>query len=175
MGAVSMGIRITANAEDALSASSIYAKSWKASYRGMLSDALLDGIPLDFWVPAFTGNFSSHRFETAIIRENGLDIGAGGYGLSRDYEEADVGEITSIYFLPEAWGKGGAKQLLDFMIHELCAMQCRKVHLWTIQENARAQRFYEKCGFKKTGNEKVISFKGEEVTDIEYARTLEGC
>jgi len=170
-----MEIRIAANAEDALSASSIYAKSWKAGYRGMLSDALLDGIPLDFWVPAFTENFTSHRFEIAIICQNGLDIGAGGYGLSRDYEEADVGEITSIYFLPEAWGKSGAKQLFDFMIHELSAMQCGKVHLWTIKENARAQRFYEKCGFQKTGNEKGISFKGEEVTDIEYERMLDGC
>ena len=166
-------IRIATTTEDAISASNIYAKSWKSCYRGILSDELLDSIPLDFWVSAFTGNFSSHRFEIAIMNESGFDIGAGGYGMSRDYEEKDVGEITSIYLQPEAWGKGYAKQLFDFMVKELRSMKCRKIHLWVIKENIRAQRFYEKCGFEKTGKEKQISFKGEKVTDIEYARIFD--
>ena len=168
-----MGIRIATNVEDANSASSIYAESWKAGYRGMLSDELLDTIPLDFWVPAFTDNFSSHRFEIAIMDESHVDIGAGGYGMSRDYKEKNVGEITSIYFRPEAWGKGYAKQLFDFMVAALHEMGCKKIYLWTIKENIRAQRFYEKCGFKRTGKEKLISFKGEEVIDIEYAQEFD--
>ena len=168
-----MGIRIATNTEDAVSASSIYAESWKVGYSGILSDKLLNSIPLDFWVTTFTDNFSSHRFEIAIMNENGFDIGAGGYGMSRDYEEKDVGEITSIYLRPEAWGNGYAKQLFDFMIKELCDIKCKKIHLWVIKENTRAQHFYKKCGFKKTGKEKLISFKGEEVTDIEYARMFD--
>ena len=165
-----MGIRIATNIEDANSASSIYAEGWQAGYRGILSDELLDNIPLDFWVSAFTDNFLSHRFKIAILDDNSIDIGAGGYGMSRDYKEKDIGEITSIYFRPEVWGKGYAKYLFDFMVEALRDMGCKKIHLWTIKENLRAQCFYEKCGFERTGEEKVISFKGEEVIDIEYVR-----
>ena len=164
-----MNIRIAENKNDALSASSIYAMSWKAGYKGIFSDQLLWDIPLDFWLKYFESNYETRRFEIAILSVDGKDVGAGGYGLSRDYQDDTWGEITSIYFLPEAWGKTLSKHLFDFMITELRRAGCSKIHVWVLRDNLRAQRFYEKCGFCKTGNEKSISFKGEQKVDIEYA------
>lgn len=163
-----MDIRVAKNSDDSKSASYIYANGWKAGYRGIFTDKLLNDIPNDFWVNAFNSNYATHRFEIAIISIDGQDVGAGKYGLSRDYNESDIGEITSIYFLQQAWGKGYSKVLMDFMIAKLREKGCKKIHLWVLKDNLRAQRFYEKYGFKKTGNEKSFCFKDENKIDIEY-------
>lgn len=164
-----MDIRIAKNADDSKSASYIYATSWKSAYQGIFTEELLAGIPTDFWVASFDSIYDTQRFKIAIASVDGRDIGAGGFGLSRDYDEPDIGEITSIYFLPQAWSKGYSKELMDFMIANLNNIGCKKIHLWVLKDNSRAQRFYEKCGFIKTGKEKPVSFKGENKIDIEYA------
>ncbi len=164
-----MDIRIASDDNDSKSASFIYAMSWKSGYKGIFTEKLLADIPLNFWIDTFNNNYNTHRFEIAIMRDDEEDVGAGGYGLSRDYNDFAVGEVTSIYFLEKTWGKGYAKQLMDFMINKLREMGCKKIHIWVLEGNVRAQRFYEKYGFKKTGNEKLITFKGESKTDVEYA------
>ena len=163
-----MNIRIAKNESDSIAASYIYAMSWKAGYKGIYSDRLLDDIPVDRWVSAFNSNYETHRFEIAILSVDGEDIGAGGYGLSRDYPDGITGEITSIYFLEKAWGNGYAAHLMDFMIQRLKKASCERVHVGVLAENTRAQRFYEKYGFKLTGSEKPVEIKGETKIVIEY-------
>lgn len=167
-----MDIRVAQDENDSKSASLIYAMSWKAGYKGIFTEKLLSDIPIDFWVTTFNNNYNTHRFNIAIMSVNGEDIGAGGYGFSRDYNDLTVGEVTSIYFLENTWGKGYAKELMNFMINELSKKGCTKIHIWVLKENVRAQRFYEKFGFKKTGNEKNITFKGENKIDVEYVILL---
>jgi Acetyltransferases, including N-acetylases of ribosomal proteins len=163
-----MVIRIAKNENDSIAASRIYALSWKSGYKGVFSDELLNDISLERWVNAFNSNYETHRFQIAIMNVDGEDIGAGGYGLSRDYDNPKIGEVTSIYFIDTAWGRGYSKILMNFMIDELRSKGCDKVHLWVVKDNIRAQRFYEKYGFIPTGKEKIITFKGESVIDIEY-------
>jgi len=162
-------IRRAENIDDAISASRIYAISWKSAYKDIFSDKLLAEIPFDFWVDSFTSNYETNRYKIAILSFNGKDVGAGGCGNSRDYENDEWGEITSIYFLPEVWGAGLSEQLLNFMINDLKELGYLKIHLWVLSDNLRAQRFYEKNGFCPTGDERAISFKGVEKSEVEYA------
>jgi len=168
----SINIRIGQNESDSASASRIYATSWKTAYRGMLSDVLLDEIPMDFWTPYFNANYETGRFTLVILSADGIDIGAAAYGLSRDTDDTAIGEITSIYLIPEAWGKGYAAPLMECLLDGLRGLGCKKAHLWTLQGNRRAQKFYGKCGFAPSGAEKEITLKGECVIDTEYARIL---
>ena len=163
-----MNIRIAKDEKDSIAASYIYAMSWKAAYKGIYSDHFLSEIPLDFWAENFNSNYTAHRFEVAIMNTGNKDVGAGEYGLSRDYADGSIGEITSIYFLQEAWGKGYSVQLMEFMVRNLKKMGCQKIHLWVLTENIRAQRFYEKYGFQRTGNEKQTTLKEKKIV-IEYA------
>ena len=96
-----MNIRIVNSDADCLSASRIYALSWRAGYRGILSDGFLDDIPLDRWAPFFRENLTTGRYAVAILSAEGRDVAAGGYGRSRDYDDPSWGEVTSIYALPE--------------------------------------------------------------------------
>ncbi len=163
-----MEIRIAKNNLDSKSASYIYAMSWKKAYKNIFSESLLNSIPADFWVKSFDDNYNTHRFEVAILKDKNSDLGACGYGLSRDYPEEKLGEITSIYFLEEAWGKGYAKQLLEFVINKLKDSKYKKIHIWVLEKNPRAQKCYEKVGFIKSGKSREIEFKDEKQIEIEY-------
>ena len=163
-----MDIRIAKNENDSKSASYIYAMSWKSAYKNIFSEHLLNEISSDFWVDSFNSNYNTKRFEIAILSVNNKDLGAGGYGLSRDYPEKEWGEITSIYFLEKDWGKGYSSEIMQFMIDKLRDMGCSKIHIWVLAENIRAQEFYEKFGFKRSGAIKEITFKGETKIDVEF-------
>jgi diamine N-acetyltransferase len=63
-------------------------------------------------------------------------------------------ELSKIYVLPAAHGGGVARQLLDAALEAARGAGVAGVWLGTNQANARAQRFYEKCGFEKVGTKR---------------------
>ena len=69
-----------------------------------------------------------------------------------------------------AQGTGAAKkateELLQYAFHEL---GLHKVYLSVLAENIRAQKFYEKCGFKREGLEvDAVKINGEYHDHIWY-------
>lgn len=87
-------------------------------------------------------------------------------------------EIFAFYCHPVAWGTG----LADALMHETCAVLstgARRAVLWTPSEAHRARRFYERCGFRRTGRTRSESLSDwqptptyEEVAAVEYALSL---
>ena len=56
--------------------------------------------------------------------------------------------------LKEYYGKGVGRALMDAGLQALKADSSYKtIVLWVLKENRRAIRFYEKCGFRATGEE----------------------
>ena len=167
-------LRIAQNKADARSASRIYALSWKSAYRGLFSDQLLDSIGEDDWTEKFQSNDTTGRFEVALLQYRGKDVGACAYGVSRDYGQ-DWGEVTSIYLLPESWGKGFARPLMEHALKRLAEQGLGKVHLWVVEGNLRARAFYEKCGFTPSGRRERENVRGETQYLIEYVRQAQPC
>ncbi|MBQ4436754.1 MAG: GNAT family N-acetyltransferase, partial [Clostridia bacterium] len=77
-------------------------------------------------------------------------VGFVGYG-DRGEEAPDTGEIFALYVLPEYYGKGVGRQLMEAGLEQL--MEYPQVCLWVLKENRRAIRFYEKSGFCPDGEE----------------------
>ena len=80
-------------------------------------------------------------------------VGFVGYGTWRDDPE-HVGEVYALYVLKEYHGLGVGRRLMDAALEELRAYP--QVCLWVLKANSRAIRFYEKCGFRATGEEHYI-------------------
>ncbi len=74
---------------------------------------------------------------------------------------APATQLQRIYLLPEFWGKGLAKPMMDFC--EDFARREGSAWLWlqVWQQNPRAIRFYQKCGFEHFG-----------FMDFQFAHTL---
>ncbi len=165
-------IRIAKNEADSVSASRIFALSWKTAYRGIFSDALLSEIELTDWVETFNSNYAAGRFQVAILTINGEDVAACGFGPSRNYDDTAWGEVTSFYALPETWGTGYNSYLMQFALNKLAKAGHTYAHVWVLKNNPRAKHFYEKCGFKPNGKELAFLHKGEHAVEIELITSL---
>ena len=154
---------------DSITASRIYARSWRVGYRGLLPDSVLSHIQDDTWVDKLNDNYITHRLELAILSLNGEDAGAASYGYARDIVDKTKGEIVSFYFLQPYWGSGCAGALMDHAIDRLRQIGCRRFRLWVLRENVRARRFYEKYGFSLSGREMLSEVKGTPATLYEYS------
>lgn len=81
-------------------------------------------------------------------------IGTIGYKIGKNGE----GHIRGMAVCPELQGCGAAKKLLDQVEADLCELRCRIVTLDTTRPLQRAIHFYEKNGYRATGE--VGSFFG---------------
>ncbi|HLG23640.1 MAG TPA: GNAT family N-acetyltransferase [Candidatus Nanoarchaeia archaeon] len=77
-------------------------------------------------------------------------------------------ELDRIAVLPEYRGKGVAKQLFDGLVKDAKSFykknksKLRKLYLLTHADNARAQKFYEKLGFRHETTLKEHYYEGRD-------------
>ncbi len=90
-----------------------------------------------------------------MIRRSRADEAETHFGVQRDACVHDCW-LHGFYVLPEWWGSGVADELHDAALAELGS--CREVRLWTLEENHRARRFYEKRGWRPNGETRVVPF-----------------
>ena len=126
----------------------VHWKAWHEAYPGIISQEYLSGLTLEKCEKmAF-----SWPDNIMVAKENGRVIGFVGYG-DRGEEAPGVGEIFALYVLADYYGKGIGRRLMDAGLEQI--KRYPQVCLWVLKENARAIRFYEKCGFLPDGTEMI--------------------
>lgn len=144
--------------------SNIYEQSWKYAYKGIIPQDYLDNISSSQWCKAFD---NPERYTLVMLNDDKI-IGTSSYCKSRFDDYKDWGEIISIYFLPEYMGKGYGKCLLERAIEELKAMGFKQIFLWVLEDNHKARHFYEKCGFKNSGEYYIDTIGGKQLRELQY-------
>lgn len=79
-------------------------------------------------------------------------------------------EISNFYVEPFFKGEGIGTSLLQYVISEMKSMGLSKLFLWVLEENLPARRFYEKAGFRSTGDSKLLGDTGK--IDLYYELLL---
>lgn len=95
-------------------------------------------------------------------------IGTSTIGAGRDEAAPGWGEIISIYLLPDYFGKGYAKPLIRAVCGELVARGFHDIYLWVLEENLRAQKFYQKNGFIQTQQSMQVEVGGKLLTECKF-------
>lgn len=144
--------------------SNVYEQSWKYAYNGVIPQDYLDSIPSGQWC----GVIDNPNWYTLVMLDGKKIIGTASYCKSRFEDYKDWGEIISIYFLPEYMGKGYGKCLLEKVVEELIAMGFKKIFLWVLEDNHRARHFYEKFGFKNSGEYMDNVIGGKQLRELQY-------
>ena len=75
-------------------------------------------------------------------------------------------ELKRIYVLKEFHGKGIAQKLMDFYLNVAAEKKYEVVWLGVWEHNIRAQKFYEKYGFKNSGYTHNFPIGNTPQTDI---------
>ena len=128
----------------------VHWKCWQETYPGLVSQEYLSKLTLEKCEEkAFLW-----RDNILVAKEGERVIGFVGFG-DHGPEEPDMGEVFALYVLPEYHGTGVGRQLMDAALEKLASYP--HICLWLVKGNARALRFYEKCGFHLTGEEKFTA------------------
>ena len=137
-------------------------RTWKDAYVGIVNQEYLDNLKIEK-VEEIAYKFKD---DVIIAKDGEKVVGFVAYGKCRDKDLETAGEIYAIYVLEDYHGKGIGKRLVAEALEQLNGYHT--VALWVFKDNARARRFYEKCGFKPDG--KVNTF--EITTPLDEVRMI---
>jgi GNAT superfamily N-acetyltransferase len=156
--------------DDAKEASRMHAETWRTSYRGLVPDALLDGLADDRWENGWRRAFESMDPTRVVhVAEIGRRI-AGFVGGGRARPGAPpgyVGEVYALYVRPAHQRKGIGRLLLKAAATALVERGLVPIVIWTLFDNPASRAFYEAEGGTVIG-EKREPFDGHELHEVAY-------
>lgn len=132
--------------EDVPAIARVHVVSWQETYRGLMSDQLLDNPGFiaareRFWTAALTDErFAQNRI--AVAEHDGDVIGIAMSGPPQDADASWSVQLYVIYLLAANLGSGAGSALLNAVIDSRDTAA-----LWVADPNPRAQAFYRKLGF----------------------------
>lgn len=159
-----MEIRNIRENDERMAVSHIYEEGWRFAYRGIVPQDYLNSIPEGRWASCL----DQAGVGSLVVEEDGKLIGTSSYSRSRWEQFEGAGEIISIYFLPEYIGRGYGRLLLEAVVGELEKLGYQEIFLWVLEENLRARKFYEKCGFMPSGHCMEHEIGGKMLQEVRY-------
>jgi ribosomal protein S18 acetylase RimI-like enzyme len=139
---------IQTKAEDNKTIASIAITCWKDAYKDVFPKSLLDNLSLEDRLNQRLSWFNlPNRYSIVAMIQNTI-VGFCDYGESRRPQFA-LGEIYSLYVLPEYKGLGIGKFLSLKAMEHLNAVNLSPFIVTTLEVNFLARKFYEKLGFKE--------------------------
>ena len=128
---------------DARVIAEVHVASWKAAYRGLVAQELLDALSVDErerqWIEYLEG--------VRVLVVDDDDNGIAGF-VAFDEPTADV---KALYVAPERFGTGVGSVLLRAAHEQLQAAGRDEVALWVFTDNAAARAFYTAHGYAPDG------------------------
>ncbi len=163
-----MSVR-TATPEDAEAIERIRTDTWRAAYRGLLPDAVLERLGYDATRRREAmATMPSDRF--ALVAEHdravvGFCLG----GPSRMALTEHPGEIYAVYVLPSHQGHGHGAALMRAGARECLARGWHGMIVWVLKGNTPSRRFYERLGGRHLGaRDEDREIEGVIVTEAAY-------
>ncbi|MGH8892079.1 MAG: GNAT family N-acetyltransferase [Actinomycetes bacterium] len=68
--------------------------------------------------------------------------------------------LSMVFVLPDHWGHGVGRLLVDATLEQAVARGYRRIQLWTHEGNGRSQRLYRGRGFRREGRVKDADYGG---------------
>ena len=160
--------RVKQGDADALGA--VQTASWKAAFRGILSEEMLEKLTDPQKTAAMYRRLLADGTGNGYIGEiDGKAHCIAYWDKTRDADMPQYAEIICIHSLPDNWRKGYGGQMMDRLLADIAQAGFEKVMLWVFTENARARAFYEAKGFRPT--DKIQPAFG--TTEICYVKELQ--
>lgn len=167
----------SATLADAPTLAEVHVRSWQWAYRGQLPDAYLDRLSdtLERRVAARQAELANLPPDDRwwVAEQAGQIIGFAITQPSRDDDAPPyTAEVSLIYLLQEAAGKGIGRALFAHAVADLRQRGYRQATLWVLESNERARRFYEAAGWRPDGASKAEERPGALLREVRYTLTL---
>ena len=128
----------------------VHSLVWQETYRGLLPDDVLmvaGSVEKRTAIRREIFTHTSPRHAHFMVEdETGKLVGFSDCGPAREVGEFAPAEITTLYLLHEAQGKGLGRELLARMLRHLAEQGYGAAALSVLLANTESRCFYEKCG-----------------------------
>lgn len=168
---------------DAHAIATVHIASWHAAYRGLIPDEIIDGLTIEGRERDWQGWLAEgcDREHTLVAERDGEIEAFCTIELpSLEVDEPDtVAGIPAIYTHPEAFGRGAGSALLDAAVEAMRERMYQEAILWMLEENRRAEAFYERRDWRRDGGRRAAQYPGitfeagAEPIEIRFRRSLE--
>ncbi len=163
---------------DAAAMAEVHVASWRATYRGLMPDRLIDGMEVAGRTAAWQRNLARIAsgeipdMRAWVVERDHAIVGFASLATSRDDDAVpEVGELQTLYLHPRAWGLGLGRALHAAAIDDAAA-RWRELTLWVLDGNLRAIRFYEAAGWRPDGPPAGKEWMGERLPHLRYRLAL---
>ena len=164
----SVTIRL-ARVGDAPAIAAVHVDAWRATYRGIFPDDVLDSLSLEEFTKRHAGRLTNPAPADARVWVAEGARGIVGFSIGGSARDPDLppgtGEVYAIYLLPDALGRGIGRTLFAKSLATLREQGKREVVVWVAEANARARRFYEAAGLAldPTAAMKTVVWQGRDI------------
>lgn len=161
-----------ASVQDAAAIREVHAESWRAAYRGLVPDEVIEhriGRKDEQWYRTMIDRPGTPRAGTFVAVMDDRVVGFSHFRAATDDDLGpDFGDIRMFYLLQEVWGQGVARPLLEVTLDDLRVLTFRVALLSVFRDNPRACRFYESAGFRQDDFEVFRDCGGRDLAIIRY-------
>ena len=163
-----------ATVNDAEGIESVRITTWKACFRGIVSDAFLDSLTVtSSRIQQYRKRIKDTKRSALVVASSGAEVI--GMGVAEPCDDmalnAGVGEVRALYVLPAWQGRSVGRELLAGLTDAMRARGYRAAVLWTLRDRPPTRRFYEANGWAFDGGEATHDWHGQ-VHLVRYARDL---
>jgi GNAT superfamily N-acetyltransferase len=120
----------------------LHVASWRAGYRGLVDQAVLDGLSVD----ERTAQWREHVERVTVLVADDGDSLAGFVAFS-----PATGEIGALYVAPERFRQGTGSALIEAAHEAIAAAGRDEAVLWVFAANAGGRAFYAAHGYEPDG------------------------
>ena len=156
-----------AQPEDAERIARVHVASWQGTYRGIVSDSVLDNLSVEERTQAWLEVIGKPESPVTVSCRGDTITGFVGYGPARDDDVSGDGELYAIYVHPDDWNTGTGAKLMG-TCSDWLKDRFPSAVLWVLRDNDRARRFYESWNWKPDGKSEVLDGLGEGIVEVRY-------
>ncbi len=154
----------------------LHTASWRAAYRGIMPDEVLEGLDANASAKRWRTNIAKRRPDirnVVAVDERGGIRGFCTTGEVRDDDLNDTAvELYAIYVWPDDTRGGIGRLMMEDALDNARSKGFREMVLWVLTENGPSRRFYEATGFEVDERVGQKEFRDTGVYETRYRQVL---
>lgn len=171
---------------DAVAIAELHVRFWQVAYAEIVPAGFLAGLDPDVGAEQWRRNLTEAEpadgttgpivAPTNIVAVSDGDVvGFACVGRWRESRhDAESGELWAMYVHPDQWGAGAGHALMNDAIALFRRRGVDTAHLWVLEDNERARRFYERQGWRADDVTRVEAIGGADLTERRYSLLVGG-
>ncbi len=162
-----------ATIHDAPDIGRIHVETWQSAYEGIVPKSYLDELSIDKRTSKWTEMLEINTDGTIIAEIDFKPVGWVSFGIARDEDVENTGEIYAIYVDPTHWNRGIGRLLMRAAEEKLQFENISTIVLWVLEANINSRSFYSILGYAEDGSIKEIAFSGKTLIELRYKKQCE--